>query len=257
MVTRQRSPNYPGINLEAAIESVDVLYGRFGRGQFTANDAAEAWGYRGPSGPVRVRLAALRQYGLLDGQRGENPRLSRRALTFALRNPVSREYKDALQEAALSPTLFREIRDVRPDASDGVLREYLVGDRNFTDDGAGRSIAVYRATMELADLDRGDASKLEDDDDWYDIEDEVHSGVMNEPDKPSRTVTPQVSLGLEHTRVPLRLMGGSLVAAVELPSQMTEAAWQQMMAMLEALKPGYVIPDEQVQHDHKDEPRDA
>ena len=254
MVTRQRSPNYPGINLEAAIASVDVLYGRFGRGQFTANDAAEAWGYRGPSGPVRVRLAALRQYGLLDGQRGENPKLSRRALTFALRNPASREYKDALQEAALSPTLFREIRDTKPDASDGVLREYLVGDRNFTDDGAGRSIAVFRTTMELAGLDDGDASKLEDDGDWYDIEDEVHSGVMNEPGKPPSTVTPQMSLGLEHTRVPLRLMGGSLVAAVELPSQMTEAAWKQMMAMLEALKPGYVVTEDQEGPDNEADP---
>ena len=47
-------------------------------------------------------------------------------------------------------------------------------------------------------------------------------------------------LSEEHTRVPLRLMGGSLTVAVELPPSMTETAWKQMMAMLNALKPGYV-----------------
>ena len=172
MVSRQRSPNYPGIDLETAIESVRELYTKnLGRGQFNPIEAANAWGYSGPSGPVRVRLGALRQYGLLDGQRGENPKLSRRALTFALRNQASREYRDALQEAALTPILFREIRDSHPDASDGVLREYLILDRNFTDDGAERLIAVYRATMQLAGLDGGtEISGLQEEDSWPDNE---------------------------------------------------------------------------------------
>ena len=137
-----------------------------------------------------------------------------------------------------------------------MLREYLVGDRNFTDDGAGRSIAVYRATMELAILDDDDASGLENDD-WYGIEDEMPSAVTAEPNSSHRAAVPLKSLSAEHTRVPLRLMGGSLVAAIELPSQMTEAAWQQMMNMLEALKPGYVVSTEQERPSGEAAPEDA
>ena len=48
------------------------------------------------------------------------------------------------------------------------------------------------------------------------------------------------SLSAKHTRVPLRLLGGSLIVAIELPEAMTEKSWLQMMGMLEALKPGYV-----------------
>ena len=86
MVTRQRSPNYPGVDLGSAIESSQTLYQRVQRGEFTITDAAKAWGYNSVSGPVRVRLAALRQYDLIDGKKGDNPRLSRKALTFVLRD---------------------------------------------------------------------------------------------------------------------------------------------------------------------------
>ena len=292
MVTRQRSPNYPGIDLEAAIEAAGSVYQKLGRAQFNLDEAANTWGYRGPSGPVRVRLAALRQYGLLDGQRGENPKLSRRALTFVLRNQSSREYKNALQEAALAPVLFREIGDARPDASDGVLREYLIVDRNFTDDGAERAIAVYRTTMRLASLETEDTiSRLEEDESWHESEDDVSSvptaesmppatnppvtnppvtnppvtnppvtnpPVTNPPvTNPPVTNTAPMSLSEDHTRVPLRLMGGSLIAAVELPSAMTEAAWQQMITMLNALKPGYVAPNGPERPDREPEPSDA
>ena len=104
MVTRQRSPNYPGVDLEEAIEASQTLYQHFQRGEFTLEDAAKAWKYTSVSGPVRVKLAALRQFGLIDGKKGDNPRLSRQALTFALRNRASREYIDATKLACISTT---------------------------------------------------------------------------------------------------------------------------------------------------------
>ena len=245
MATRQRSPNYPSIDLEEAISSVHALYGEFNRGQFDVSDAAKVWGYRGPNGLVRGRLAALRQYGLLDGQRGESPKLSRRALTFVLRNQASRDYKNALREAALSPALFREIQDTKPVASDSVLRGHLVMDRHFTDDGAERAVAFYRSTMRLAGVDSdGMTTGLEECEYRPEDEDGVDSAWSIET-KPSAASAAPLNLSTDHTRVPLRLMGGTLIAAVELPSQMTEAAWKQMMTMLEALKPGYVVPEDQ------------
>ena len=228
MVSRQRSPNYPGIDLGTAITSVNELYGSVGRGQFTASEAATTWGYRGPSGPVRVRLAALRQYGLLEGQRGENPTLSRRALTFVLRNQASREYKDALIEAALAPDLFQDIQEARPNASDGVLREFLILDRHFTDDGAGRAIAVYRDTMKLVDLDN-DVTISGTEEDVIAEEHDMDVSLQQLP-----TQSAASPFGVITIPIPL---SGERIATVVMPIDMQHNDWERLERILEAYKP--------------------
>ena len=247
MVTRPKSPNYPGVDLGTAIDLVGQLYrGGVGRGEFTAMDAAKAWNYNSPSGPVRVRIGALRQYGLIEGKRGpraEKPRLTRRALTFVIRPQGSREYQDALRETALIPPLFSELNQSHPNATDGVLEGILVMDKNFTDDGAQRCIAAYRSTLRLAGLDEaGTMSGLNDDESPDENEDVPVVSVPTNIGRESVSAPAQEAprLSAEHIRVPLRLMGGSLTVAVELPDSMTERAWTQMMSMLNALKPGYV-----------------
>ena len=239
MVTRQRSPNYPGIDLAAAIEASQDLYRQFQRREFTVSDAAATWGYTSPSGPVRVKLAALRQYDLIDGKKGGNPRLSRLALTFALRNRASREYFDALKQAAIAPPLIGEVLRTKEGVSDDAIREYLVLDRNFTDDGAQKFVDVYKATVRLANLTDDDTMPgLNEDESWNDSEDNL---MVIPPSGPASAPGQEVLRPSgAHTRVPLQLMGGSLNAVVELPTSMTERAWQQMIDMLNALKPGYV-----------------
>ncbi len=244
MAVRHRSPNYPGMDLEAAIEATRTLYDQVKRGKFTPEDATKAWGYTSASGPVRVKLAALRQFGMLEGKKGEKPTLSRLGLTFVLRNRSSREYQEALSRAAMNPPLFANAMEAKPNASDSALREWLLMDQNFSDEGAGRFVEVFRSTNQLVGLkDDGIISGLNEDESWPESEDApmgdpVSTTVDEEPISASALEAPRFSM--EHTRVPLRLMGGSLTVAVEFPDSMTERAWQQMMAMLNALKPGYV-----------------
>ena len=130
-----------------------------------------------------------------------------------------------------------------PNASDNALRQWLLMDEDFSDEGASRFVEVFRSTMRFAGLDQYRiTSGLEDNAPWNALE--------NAPLAPSRghshrRHTPPYSLELPrpaHTRVPLRLMGGSQTVTIELPDSMTETAWQQMMTMLNALKAGYVPP---------------
>lgn len=248
-----RSPNYPGVDLETGIEAVTALYSKVRKGEFTPADATEAWGYSSASGPVRVRLAALRQFGMLAGKRGENPTLSRLALTFVIRNKSSREYQEALRQAAMNPSLFAKAREAKPNASDSALRAWLLMDENFSDEGAGRFVEVFRSTMRLAGLDGEDGiPRLDEDessDESWDDPGEDSPAIpatptpAREPGSSSAQEGPLLSSG--HTRVPLRLLGGSLTVVVELPDSMTERAWGQMIDMLNALKPGYVLdPDD-------------
>ena len=95
-----RSPNYPGLTLGEALDAVRSLYPAAQAGPLPALAAARAWGYTSVSGPVRRRLAALRQYGLIEQKRGGPARLSGLALTLLLRSPASSEYRTALQETA-------------------------------------------------------------------------------------------------------------------------------------------------------------
>ena len=188
-------------------------------------------------------MAALRQFGMLEGKKGESPSLSRLGLTFVLRNKSSREYQEALCHAATNPPLFAKAREAKSNASDSALREWLLMDQNFSEEGAGRFVEVFRNTIQLAGMDDiGTISGLEEDESWLESEDAPMAPASTNVDEEpiSAPVLEAPRLSMEHTRVPLRLMGGSLTVAVELPDSMTERAWQQMMAMLNALKPGYV-----------------
>ena len=255
MVVRHRSPNYPGVDLEAAIEAATTLYSQVKRNEFTPEDATKAWGYISTSGPVRVKLAALRRFGMLEGKKGENPSLSRLGLSFVLRNKSSREYQEALRHAATNPPLFAKAMEAKPNASDSALREWLLMDQNFSDEGAGRFVEVFRSTMLLAGLEDGAIKAgLYEDEAWPESDDmpmDPVSTIVDEEPISAPQVSEAPRLSMQHTRVPLRLMGGSLTVAVELPDSMTERAWQQMMAMLNALKPGYVPEADDV---HPDQP---
>ncbi len=114
---------------------------------------ASALGSRVVSGPVRSKVAALRQYGLLR-QDGKAFRVTDRAISLILQRPGQPEYDKAAHEAGLSPPLFKELFEGRPEASDDALDFYLVRDRKFSPDGAKRVVTSYRETMAFAKLDQ-------------------------------------------------------------------------------------------------------
>ena len=245
-MVRQRSPNYPGIDLEEALGVISTIYQKEGRAPFSLEVAATGLGYKSLSGPVRVKLAALRQYGLIDQQRRGEFKLTPRALTLILRNAASREYQQALREAAVEPALFNELGETRRSSSAESLRHHLIVDRNFTDDGAKRFIEVFKSTIQLANLEEsGNISGYEPDESWLDDE----AVMLDQTQSSGRTASQRQEIE-GHTRVPLRLMGGQTWAAIELPDKMTDKQWTQMLAMLDALKPGYVVvPEEDLEED--------
>ena len=235
MVTKSKSPNYPGVDLGEAIELTGKLRQRVGKNQFTQGDAAQAWGHRSASGALRVKIAALRQYGLIEGKLGnhpENPRLSRRAWELLMLAPDSREYRETLQDAALSPPLFSEVRQAHPRATDGVLRRYLVMDRGFTEEGAERFISAYNSTMRLAVLDVDDTmSGLEEDESASDDGDGEVDSMTTVDDR--RSVGPKVPD--ESMTIPVPL-GPDRMATVKVPNDMGVADWARFDRVVDGYK---------------------
>ena len=218
MPVKQRSPRYPVVDLETALDLLRKLYDKVGRSEFHPDDAAAAWGYNSVSGPLRSKIATLRQYGLLEGKRGryaENPRISQRGLSLAGPDQTvrGREYRDELQEVALAPPLFSEIYNTMPNAIDAVFRRHLVVRKGFTEDGARRFMEGYRATIKFVNLDKNPIeSGMEDDDPNETIGVErVH------PDTDSVPVAQQTGM----IRMTLSADGGH----AELPKGMTANEW--------------------------------
>lgn len=158
-MSKERSPNYPGRNLGDAIQDASTLYEKEGRTAFVGAVAAKALGYKSFSGPSKVRLAAMKQYGLLDQKGKGELQLSERALTLILMNASHSEWKNAVRAAAMAPPIFNELYRDKLSASDESITHTLVVDKHFTADGAANCIRVWRATMEFSHLD-GHAEKV-------------------------------------------------------------------------------------------------
>jgi len=180
MAGNERSPNYPSIELSAAVTNIKALYAQEGRSWVAVAVAGKAWGSKtgAISGALRSRVGALRQYGLIDVERGGGKiKVSGRGLTLAMRPAESPECRSALKDAALAPPLFAALHQEQSEASTDSLVFHLVAERRFSRDGAARAVQTYQATMAFANL---DARGYADDDDV--AQDEVVDDVDNSKD---------------------------------------------------------------------------
>src|SRR5437870_2499127 len=107
---RRRSPSYPAIDLESAIERARELYAREGRNTAPNEAIMEHMGYSAKSGPGFGVLGALKRFGLLRAEGSGKSRLSDLALRIILdEREDSSERDKAVKEAALAPAIHREI----------------------------------------------------------------------------------------------------------------------------------------------------
>ncbi|MGH7738293.1 MAG: hypothetical protein ACREMP_10585 [Candidatus Tyrphobacter sp.] len=120
--------------------------------------AAKALGHTGVSqrgrlsGPALGKLAALRQYGLVETPSKGKVKVADSALDFVLHGPDEPEYRKAARIAALTPTIFAELYPEYAKASDNALRARLIKERQFSTEGANRFIKAFRDTLAFAKL---------------------------------------------------------------------------------------------------------
>lgn len=145
-----RSPAYPAFGLSEAIEKAEAVYKHEKRSATTADVIASHIGYSKAAGPGGRAVSALRQYGLID-EVGGKVRVSDLGYTLIHYDRNSSEWKQAVQEAAKNPTLFRElIEEYHGDfPSDATLRNDLLK-RDFNPSSIPDVVSIFRGTMSLA-----------------------------------------------------------------------------------------------------------
>jgi hypothetical protein len=240
---RGRSPSYPGIDLEEAIERARQLYAREGKHAAPVETINEHWGYKGNSGYGFIALAALKKFGLLIDE-GTGPsrraRLSDDALAIILDDrPDSAERLQRIRIAALFPPIHSEIWGKYEGSlpSDSNLRFMLLRERNFTERGVEEFIPELRATLTFAKLLGSD---------------KVSSKETNKHPAPpvmeSEFLVPptelQPSPAQTDTKVESRVIQLPIAptewAALQAPFPLTPEKWNQMLAVLNAMKPALV-----------------
>lgn len=105
-----RSPSYPSVPLRQAVENIAKIEKLYRSSSIDRLNAAKLLGYSGLSGPANQALAALSSYGLLDRAGKGEARVTERARDIL--HADSQDARNArLWEAALEPSLFRDLRE--------------------------------------------------------------------------------------------------------------------------------------------------
>ncbi|MBK5264273.1 MAG: hypothetical protein JJE34_03405 [Alphaproteobacteria bacterium] len=143
-MTRMRSPNYPAIPLSQAVDYAGKIF-KFDRTNIIDKEvAAEHMGFTGLNGRTLKLLGALSQYGLLDKVGKGKVRVSKNAVSI-LHGIDDDEKSAAITVAALTPSLFRRIRESFDQPSDKTITSFLMKE-GFTDAAVGPVLKSYSET---------------------------------------------------------------------------------------------------------------
>jgi hypothetical protein len=148
-----RSPSFPFISLREALDRARAFYEAEQRNAARPETAAAHWGYSPKSSGGKQTVAALRSFGLLEGDTAV--KLSGRALRILLdEREASEERERLLKQAALLPPLHSRMweRYGAELPSSQTLRLSLILDEGFNENSVDDFLAEYKETLEFAKL---------------------------------------------------------------------------------------------------------
>lgn len=256
-----RSPRYPGIDLELAIQRATTLWKHEALYPTNVQTALSHWGYAPKSGGGAVAIAALKSFGLITDKGTGDARtvqLSERAQTIIVsEDPV--QVREETQAAALAPTAHQDLwtRYGPQLPSDESLKLYLMRERGFTPSGAAELISEYKRTIAFAGLTERGATVSADAADEDDLPEQsavpiervartwqlYGGGIANPVSEANLSRHALMGSAATMLEIPVPLAGEGF-ARVSLPARMSPRAWAQLIAVLDAYKAGIVSDDE-------------
>lgn len=246
---KPRSPSYPGIALDTAIERARTLYQHEHHHSAPINSILSHWGYNPKSSGGLIAIAALKKYGLIEDEgsgEGRLAKLSERALAIVEDNlPDSPERDEAIRAAALAPKINAEVwKKFSGDLpSDLTIQHFLVREKRFTQEAALHYIRLFRRTISFAKLD--DSVNLSDNNE--DIERESVDAVARRGTVTAAAQVPQVTptaITGQAIQLPLGASGRITIEGGPFPP----ATWEEMLRALQAIGSLVTAQDEPEAH---------
>lgn len=238
-----RSPSYPGIDLEAAITRARELWTEERQHPTPVETILSHWGYRSMTGNSAVTLAALKKFGLLaeEGSLDERRAWLTDLAFDILENPNEAERKAAIQKAALTPPIHRELWDRYQESglpSDANLTWELRRQRGFTESGASDFVRQFRDTISFADLTNRATVETQPDDGGTD--DGLNEPPPAAPQRALRTRGRAMNTTGEMVTYAVPLKPGADIV-VEFPFAPSDEDWDFFVGMLNAVRPRLVV----------------
>ncbi len=146
--TKERSPSFPFISLEAAIDRARQFYAQEKRSGAPFPVAAEHWGYSQSSSGALQTASALKNYGLMVDEGGGGVRklkLTDLALRILLdTRPDDSDRRQYMRQAALYPSVAADIYSKWPEGlpSESTINHYLVLELGFNQSTALRAVRI-------------------------------------------------------------------------------------------------------------------
>jgi hypothetical protein len=143
---RSRSPNYPSIPLDQAVDLISKLHSKSRTNIIDRESAAKDMGYSGLTGRSLKILGALGQYDLVKASGKGSVRVTPVAVDI-LHGITDEDRKAALRHAGTAPKLFKSIVDRFTDGipSENVIRSYLI-QQGYADAALGPAIKSFLET---------------------------------------------------------------------------------------------------------------
>lgn len=244
---RGRSPSYPGIGLEEALERARVVWDTEKKHAASIDTLQGHWGYASRSGQGSIIVAALKKFGLIEDEgmgNARRARLSELAQRIILDEREDSSERDALiRDAALRPPIHRELwEEFQREGSvpsDANFAHKLRFERNFTDRAIREFIPQFRETLAFAKL-IGPDGTLDSGADKTSRKNEanVNPATVTRHDTGDPGALPP---GLSALQIPL---APGEYATIQAAFPLTEAKWQQLEAVLQVFKRGLIAADE-------------
>ena len=235
--TPTRSPSFPFIDLEAAIERAQQFYEAEHRNAAPSDVAVSHWGYTPKSSGGKQTLGALRAYGLLTGTGRVS--LTSRALKIVVLGAPDRD--KAIQEAALAPEEFNKLwtKHGQELPSDQSLRHELLINRGFNDNAVDRFINNYKTTVAFARLGDSDTMSLADEDTEQTNAPLRGSSMQAQVVSPKPASAAAPAFATEVPPVTFPLPRGNVVE-IRLKSRVTPAEFEQLTQLWKLLGPSLI-----------------
>lgn len=250
-VKKGRSPSYPGIPLETAIERARLVWDKEKGHPAPPEAVLGHWGYSVKSSNGLITLAALKKFGLLEDE-GVGSDRSVRLSGLAQDIILSPNPGESIRRSALTPSIHRELweqyRGELP--SDANLRYELIRKRSFTEAGAEEFIRQFRKTVSFAGLSPSDAVVPEDGEAASEEPEEGSSSWLPGPARlrPSptfygggRPASSTQGAGRGPMVIPIPLPGSTTPIEIVGRFPVSDTDWAHFVHVLDALKPGLVV----------------
>lgn len=153
-----RSPAYPLIPVQKALERVQELYAQESAHPAPLKSAMGAWGYSPKSSGGRQTLATMRYYGLIevtgegDGRMVKVSELGRKIILD--KREDDSEKRALIRQVALSPSAHKSLFQEYPDGlpSDGTVHHFLVFRKQYNDAAANELLTEFKQTASYIGL---------------------------------------------------------------------------------------------------------